>query len=628
MATLAELQQKALAEGKPLTLQDIISGGALAKDTTNPSIRNPVTGGLEDNPFYVRAPQTTMTPTRDPRSTSGVLDTLQAQIEAQQAGLGTSAQNNRQAIADELEANLSYIDEQTAKQVREINQQETDIRGQARGINARAGLVGTQFANQRQQRIKDVASQQRGTAEAIGANKKAMLQAESTRALMAVEDAYNAQIQSLRQEQLGIISAGIQITETEKKVAAERLATIAKAGTMDFETFQMAQFDDESGAKLRDVMASQLSGKNLDEINDADRLYADSLFQNNLPKELQTEFTEKLLPNEDGTTTLYRYRVGSDGNVEEQAFNLQLPFSAVGGTGGKWTTFADASGQVYMRPESIDPTRSLDEQLIRVGGPKPVEPLGGGGAVTGNVARDAESIMSGELNLSDVSTAKNYRSLVAAELKVRSDEAKEKGDVYGLMRSSAAYDKEVSDTFLQSMEKTISVLDQMGVLQENIAGLKTGPIVGTLRSKNPWDTQAQTIKAQLNAIVPNLARGVYGEVGVLTDNDIKTYSKTIPNLSATEDVRNAILYITVDMIRRNIETKIKNQAAGQRDMSGYADIYKQVVDTSRQILSTLPGASASGGESGVLTSPDGTQQVDTSELTEEQIQEAKNAGWQ
>lgn len=378
-------------------------------------------------------------------------------------------------------------------------------------------------------------------------------------------------------------------------------------------------------------MAAQISGKGLGEVDDADRLVADSIFNINLPKELQTEFTEKLLPNEDGTTTLYRYRVGSDGKIEEQAFNLELPFSAVGGAGGKWTTFADASGQVYLRPETIDPTKSLDDQLIKVGGEKPVEPPGGG-AVTGNVARDAESIMSGELNLSDVSTAKNYRSLVAAELKKKSDEAKEKGDIYGLMRASAAYDKEVSDTFLQSMEKTISVLGQLGVLQDNIARLKTGPIVGTFKSKNPWDTQAQTIKAQLNAIVPNLARGVYGEVGVLTDNDIKTYSKTIPNLSATEDVRNAILYITVDMIRRNIETKIENQAAGQRDMSGYADIYKEVVGTAGKILQTIPGANV-GAQSGnvgggILTSPDGTQQVDTSELTEEQIQEAKDAGWQ
>ena len=101
---------------------------------------------------------------------------------------------------------------------------------------------------------------------------------------------------------------------------------------------------------------------------------------------------------------------------------------------------------------------------------------------------------------------------------------------------------------------------------------------------------------------------MYGEVGVLTDNDIRTYSKTIPNLTSTEDVRNAVMYITIDMIRRNIETKITNQAAGQRDMSGYADIYKQVQDTATNILSNISGADITANiETGnTITAPDGT----------------------
>ena len=162
------------------------------------------------------------------------------------------------------------------------------------------------------------------------------------------------------------------------------------------------------------------------------------------------------------------------------------------------------------------------------------------------------------------------------------------------MKASAAFDKEAGDTFLQSMEKLVTTLDQIGVLEENIAGTKTGPLVGAFRGANPWDTNAQTIKAQLNAIVPNLARGVYGEVGVLTDNDIKNYAKTLPNLTSTEDIRNAVLYITVDMIRRNAESKIRNQAAGQRDMNGYADVYKGISETADSILSRLPGSAKPG----------------------------------
>lgn len=227
--------------------------------------------------------------------------------------------------------------------------------------------------------------------------------------------------------------------------------------------------------------------------------------------------------------------------------------------------------------------------ISNLGGAKPTEG-GAGGTVgaTGTVERDVESIMNGTLNLNDISTAKNYRASVAGALKDKQKAALESNDMPGVMRASAVYDKEPSDTFLQSMEKTLTVLDQIGTLQQNIAGVKTGPLVGAFKANNPWDTQGQVIKAQLNAIVPNLARGVYGEVGVLTDNDIKTYAKTLPNLTSTEEIRNAILYITVDQIRKNVEAKIKNQAAGQRDMSGYADIYTDLQAQAQSILGTLP----------------------------------------
>jgi len=220
--------------------------------------------------------------------------------------------------------------------------------------------------------------------------------------------------------------------------------------------------------------------------------------------------------------------------------------------------------------------------------------LGGGDELeSGNIMRDAESVMNGVLNLQDISVKDNYRAKVSSELRKRVDTAKESNDTEGIMKASAVFDKEPSDDFLKSMEKTITVLGQLSVLQENIAGMDTGPIVGAFKEKNAWDTQAQTIKAQLNAIVPNLARGVYGEVGVLTDNDIKTYSKTIPNLTSTNDVRDAVLYITVDMIKRNIDIKIKNQAAGQRDMSGYTETYQDVNTVADNILSEIGGTKQS-----------------------------------
>ena len=344
-------------------------------------------------------------------------------------------------------------------------------------------------------------------------------------------------------------------------------------------------------------------------------------FTLNRPKE--TILDKKI----EGGKYIISYQNPIDGKVRIETVDLGLPVG--------YSKTIDAGNRILAIPDDWDgdPAKLVTINKGLTPGQATTAAGGsagsGGGTVaaTGVVARDADSIMSGALNLNDVSTAKNYRSEVAAELNRRIKTATETGDIYGTMKASASYDKEPSDTFLQSMEKTISVMEQLGVLQQNIAGTDTGPLMGAFRSANPWDDNAQTIKAQLSAIVPNLARGVYGEVGVLTDADVRTYSKTIPTLNSTEDVRNAVLYITIDMIKRNIETKIKNQAAGQRDMSGYADIYKQVQNTANQILATLPKSSKPGSQSGVLKSPDGTQQVNVSDLTPEELEEARNLGW-
>jgi LysM repeat protein len=155
--------------------------------------------------------------------------------------------------------------------------------------------------------------------------------------------------------------------------------------------------------------------------------------------------------------------------------------------------------------------------------------------------------------------------------------------------------KSLTDTSIQKLDKGLTVLGQLGTLQSNIEGLKTGPIVGAFKSANPWDTQAQTIKASLNAIVPNLARGVYGEVGVLTDNDIATYSRTIPNLKSTEEVRNAVLYITLDMIGKSIKNTLSVNAAAGRDVSGFVDIYTEMESAKNSILEQIPSAQVPGG---------------------------------
>ena len=117
--------------------------------------------------------------------------------------------------------------------------------------------------------------------------------------------------------------------------------------------------------------------------------------------------------------------------------------------------------------------------------------------------------------------------------------------------------------------------------------MKTWPIIGNLKKYNPYDTDAQVLGRALSALVPNLARGVYGEVGVLTDADIRTYTKTIPNLSQTDDVNKLVLAMTIDTLAGGYKRQLATQAAAWRDVSSFTGVYKELKSKADSIKKEL-----------------------------------------
>ena len=221
------------------------------------------------------------------------------------------------------------------------------------------------------------------------------------------------------------------------------------------------------------------------------------------------------------------------------------------------------------------------------------------------------------LTVSQLPTAK--REKVNKYLSEMKSEAKKSGDVMGIINSSAG-GKDVDSSFITSFDKAINVIYQIGDLQNSFKndnksdiinigksnGLDLNPIWGKVRKMNPWSSSAQEIKAQLQAIVPNLARGIYGEVGVLTDNDIKNYSQTLPTLTSSEQVRSAVLAFTVKSVQRAIENKLKSQAGAGRDVSGYKDMYSEIKTLADKLL-TEAGFKVEGGMSKETTTPQANQ---------------------
>lgn len=135
------------------------------------------------------------------------------------------------------------------------------------------------------------------------------------------------------------------------------------------------------------------------------------------------------------------------------------------------------------------------------------------------------------------------------------------------------------------ISRALQAMAQVTEVGKTLVSESTGPIWGTVRSANPYDVKAQTVAAQLQALIPNLARGVYGEVGVLTDQDIANYSRTIPNLRSVEEVNRAILGLTQKAILNSVQSNLEVMAASGRDVSGFAPIYERTRATVESNLS-------------------------------------------
>lgn len=195
----------------------------------------------------------------------------------------------------------------------------------------------------------------------------------------------------------------------------------------------------------------------------------------------------------------------------------------------------------------------------------------------------AKNIFEGNSHLNIAGLPMGDKTDIDTALAKLAKKAKESGDVVGELRASAG-GKDVSDAFLTSYEKSASVLNRIGDLQRNIQDTATGPITGLIASKNPYNTKAREISAQLAALVPGLARGVYGEVGVLTDRDVELYSRTLPNLKDTQAVNKVVLSATLRGVANSIEKKLQTQAAGGRDVSGYIDSYVDLKNQANELL--------------------------------------------
>lgn len=122
---------------------------------------------------------------------------------------------------------------------------------------------------------------------------------------------------------------------------------------------------------------------------------------------------------------------------------------------------------------------------------------------------------------------------------------------------------------LKDIQNSAYSIQKIRALVDSISGLKRGPIAGRLLGKNPYDVELQALERLVNQTVPGLARGVFGEVGVLTDQDVERYRKMLASVKDDPKLAQAIIEDLQDKIDSAYQITVDTYQMGGRDVSGF-----------------------------------------------------------
>ena len=169
------------------------------------------------------------------------------------------------------------------------------------------------------------------------------------------------------------------------------------------------------------------------------------------------------------------------------------------------------------------------------------------------------------------------------------DKATATKDNEQIVEASYVWSDSPSQSESDGLDKYKFTTDRLSELSKLIEGETTGPISGMWRKFKAGfglDDKALLIEAQITKIIPGLARGVFNEVGVLTDKDVAMYARTIGNLNTPEEVNKALTEAAMDMVARGFESKLSTLAKSRKNVSGYLDQLRDVKKQSQELLGT------------------------------------------
>lgn len=123
---------------------------------------------------------------------------------------------------------------------------------------------------------------------------------------------------------------------------------------------------------------------------------------------------------------------------------------------------------------------------------------------------------------------------------------------------------------MELLEDTSRALEVLNIP----TGKGIGPLADSLMTLAQQDASISDFKASVQKLIPKLARGVFGEVGVLTDQDIENYKRTVASLSQSPEANKLVMAHTQALIARGIRNKLERLASAGRNVSMYSERLK------------------------------------------------------
>jgi YD repeat-containing protein len=148
------------------------------------------------------------------------------------------------------------------------------------------------------------------------------------------------------------------------------------------------------------------------------------------------------------------------------------------------------------------------------------------------------------------------------------------GDYEGAAEYVDSIGDDVPSTESQGFTQALNARYDVQKLHDVVNNLGSmGPVTGRLRDLNPYDNDVVRVQQLITQTVPNLARGIFKEVGILTDSDVERYTTTLENPRLTVEQAMQTYNDLMDKVNVSMQNQIDVWDANGKRTAGFKNLY-------------------------------------------------------